>query len=58
MSLYISLLLDNGALFVSGQFHAMEVGQTAVTLDFFADQSKIQYYEVVMFYVGNYLNFL
>lgn len=32
-------LLDDGALFVTGQFHAVEVGQTVVTLDFFADQS-------------------
>ena len=34
-------LLDDGALFVTGQFHAVEVGQTVVTLDFFADQSRI-----------------
>ena len=35
-------LLDDGALFVTGQFHAVEVGQTVVTLDFFADQSRIK----------------
>lgn len=34
-------LLDDGALFVTGQFHAVEVGQTVVTLDFFADQSRV-----------------
>jgi len=33
-------LLDDGALFVTGQFHTVEVGQTVVTLDFFADQSE------------------
>ena len=52
-------LLDDGALFVTGQFHAVEVGQTVVTLDFFADQSRFtSYKKIVNILVRCYLNFL
>ena len=32
-------LLDDGALFVTGQLHTVEVGQTGITLDLLADQT-------------------
>merc|ERR1712109_208597 len=34
-------LLDDGALFVTGQFHTVEVGQTGITLDLLADQTEL-----------------
>ena len=52
-------LLDDGALFVTGQFHTVEVGQTVVTLDFFADQSRITIIKSqIMIMIEYYLNFL
>ena len=52
-------LLDDGALFVTGQFHTVEVGQTVVTLDFFADQSRITIInQAMMIMIEYYLNFL
>ena len=52
-------LLDNGTLLVTGQFHTMEVGQTVITLDFFADQSRFtSYKKIVDILVRYYLNFL
>ena len=34
-------LLDDGALFVAGQLHSVEVGQARVTLDLLADKAEI-----------------
>ncbi len=34
-------LLDHGALLVSSELHTVEVGETVVALDFFADESEL-----------------
>jgi len=42
MGLDLSLpLLDDGALFVAGQLHSMEVSQARVTLDLLADKTEL-----------------
>ena len=46
VSLDLSLpLLDDGALFVAGQLHTVEIGQTGITLDLLADQTIEEIYK-------------
>ena len=46
MSLDLGLpLLDDGALFVTGQLHTVEIGQTGITLDLLADQTIKEIYK-------------